>query len=66
MRACVFLVLLVGLTALGGCTTVTKSPAEVSSIYQQMTDLDLRQIGDDWNLLWLADRQYRLTKWQTR
>ena len=57
---------LLGLVAAAGCTTMVKSPAEVKSTYRQALDTDLRQMAEDWNVLWLADRQYRLTRWYTR
>jgi hypothetical protein len=66
MRTFALLVLLVGLAVLAGCTTVTKSPAEVRATYSQAFDLDMRGIADDWNLIWLAERQYRFTRWYTR
>ena len=47
-------------------TTMVKTPAEVRSTYRQVLDADLRQMSEDWNVLWLADRQYRLTRWYTR
>ncbi|MEW6199502.1 MAG: hypothetical protein AB1601_12670 [Planctomycetota bacterium] len=63
--------LLVGLLLIGtglatGCATVTKSPQENRAAMRAITELDLLQMGDDWNLLWLTDRQSRLTKWHTR
>jgi hypothetical protein len=66
MRTLAFLVLLVGLSLLAGCQTVAKSPEEVRRSYRQQLDLDMRGIADDWNLIWLADRQHRFTKWYTR
>ncbi len=58
--------MLLGLVAAAGCTTMVKTPAEVHSTYRQVLDADLRQMSEDWNVLWLADRQYRLTRWYTR
>lgn len=58
--------MLLGLVAAAGCTTMVKTPAEVRSTYRQVLDADLRQMSEDWNVLWLADRQYRLTRWYTR
>jgi hypothetical protein len=49
-----------------GCQTVTKTPDEVNATYKQVLDMDARQLADDWNFLWLADRQYRLTRWHMR
>jgi len=66
MRKCVLLALLAGLTAVAGCATVTKSAAENRANIRAIVELDLRQMADDWNLVWLTDRQCRLTKWHTR
>lgn len=65
MRKFVLLVALIGLAAVAGCG-VARSPREIRNIAKQSADMDLRQLVDDWNFLWLADRQYRLTKWHTR
>jgi hypothetical protein len=62
----VLLGLLLGLVVTAGCATMVKTPAEVESTYRQVLDTDLRQLSEDWNVLWLADRQYRLTRWYTR
>lgn len=66
MRVRVLFLLLVGLTISTGCSGVTKSPAEISRTVEQSVDMDLRQITDDWNMIWLVDRQYRLSKWHMR
>ena len=59
--------LLVGATLLWGCGPgMVKSPDERMNTYRTVYDTDMRQLSDDWDALWLADRQYRLTKWQTR
>jgi hypothetical protein len=66
MRTWVLLGLLLGLIVAAGCATLVKTPAEVESTYRQALDMDMRQMSSDWNVLWLADRQYRLTRWHTR
>jgi uncharacterized protein YceK len=58
--------LALGVAVLCGCATVTKTPEENLNTVAQITDLDMRQMADDWNLIWLQDRQSRLTKWHTR
>ena len=58
--------LLAGLGALAGCATVTKTSQENWNTYRSIAELDTLEIADDWNLIWLADRQTRLTKWHTR
>lgn len=65
MRAVIAFVAFVALVAIPGCG-VTKNSAEVRSTARQSIDLDMRQIVDDWNHIWMVDRQYRLTKWHTR
>ena len=67
MRKSVLFGLLVSLSGLWGCGAgVVKTPAERMNTYRQVLDLDLRQIADDWDTIWLADRQYRMTRWQIR
>ncbi len=66
MRTLLMLVLLIDLATLVGCAGVTKTPSEVAHTTRQTLDLDLRQITDDWNMIWMSDRPYRLTKWYTR
>lgn len=52
--------------ASAGCNGVVKNYDERMNIYGQVLDMDTRQLVDDWDRLWLADRQYRLTRWQLR
>lgn len=65
-RLCCLVVLITPLVVLTGCQGVVKSKEEVRATYDRVLDMDMRQMSDDWNLLWLADRQYRLTKWHLR
>ena len=66
MRKWLLLGLLGGLAAAAGCATVTKSPADNVANFRSIVELDMREMADDWNMIWLTDRQGRLTKWQTR
>lgn len=66
MRMWLLLGLLSGLAVAAGCATVTKTPGENLAHVRSVLELDMLQIGDDWNLIWLADRQGRLTRWHTR
>ncbi len=50
---------------LTGCG-VAQSRQEVTNVAAQSIELDARQLVDDWNSVWLMDRQYRLTRWYTR
>lgn len=52
--------------AVTGCNGVVKNYDERMNTYGQALDMDLRQMVDDWDKVWLADRQYRLTRWHTR
>lgn len=56
-------VVLVGLT---GCNGMVKTYDDRLSMYSQVLDTDARQLVDDWDTFWLADRQYRLTEWYLR
>ena len=58
--------LLAGLALVTGCATVTKTSQENVNTYRSIAELDMQEIGDDWNLIWMADHQTRLTKWHTR
>lgn len=49
-----------------GCATVAKTEEDNENTWKQIADLDERQIGDDWNLIWLSDRQGRLTRFHMR
>lgn len=67
MRKVAFLGVLVGLSLIWGCGSgVVKTEAERANTYRGNFDLDMRQIVDDWDSIWLVDRQYRLTRWQVR
>ncbi|MFQ5805697.1 MAG: hypothetical protein ACE5I3_04520 [Phycisphaerae bacterium] len=67
MRRCVLFGLLIGLSVLMGCGPgVVKTKAERVNAFREGLDLDMRQMADDWDTLWLVNRQYRLTRWQIR
>ena len=66
MRALLLVVAVSVLSTLVGCAGVTKTPAEIGYTMRQAADMDARQLTDDWNTIWLADRQYRLSRWYTR
>jgi hypothetical protein len=67
MRKSVLFALVVGLAVLAGCGPgVVKTPAERVNAFRESVNMDLRQLADDWDTLWLVDRQYRLTRWQVR
>jgi hypothetical protein len=66
MRKWIFWGLLAGLAAAAGCTTVTKSPADNAANMRSIVELDMLEMADDFNMIWLLDKQSRLTKWHTR
>lgn len=66
MRKWILLGVFAGLATLSGCATVTKTPEENMATHRAIVELDMLQMADDWNLIWLNDRQGRLTKWHTR
>jgi hypothetical protein len=66
MRMWLLLGLLAGLALATGCATVTRSPEENTANVRSVLELDMREMADDWNMIWLADRQNRLTRWNTR
>lgn len=68
MRSRLLFATLIGFAALicSGCATMTKTGEESMRSQRQIVDLEMRELTEDWNYLWLADRQPRLTKWHTR
>lgn len=66
MRIWLIIGLTVAVAAAAGCATVTQTPSENQASVKAVTELDLRQMADDWNLMWLVDRQSRMTRWHTR
>lgn len=66
MRKVAFLAVMIAGLSLTGCATLTKTQAERNATYSRVIDTDLRQLAYDWDYLWLAQRQYRLTPWYVR
>ncbi len=66
MRNWLLLGLLAGVGLTAGCATVTQTPKENYLSQRQIAELEFREIADDWNMIWMVDRQNRLTKWRTR
>ncbi len=54
------------LLGLAGCNGMVKTFDDRLNTYSRVLDTDMRQIADDWDTFWLADRQYRLTEWYLR
>ena len=66
MRALLLLALLLGVAVLGGCATMTQSPADVRAAYARSFEYDMRQLADDCNYVLMLDRPSRLSKWVMR
>jgi len=49
-----------------GCAGITRTGEEKMYTFRQAAELDMRGMADDWNMIWLADRQTRLSRWYTR
>jgi hypothetical protein len=61
MKTAILLVLLLAVT-LTGCT-VMESPADRGRRYANITEMNLRMMGDDWDTIWLYDHNSRLSRW---
>lgn len=55
-----------GLAVLAGCATVAQTADENVATRRQIEELGYRQVADDWNLIWVMDRQSRLSRWNSR
>jgi hypothetical protein len=66
LRKGIVLALGAGILMLAGCHGMVDTYEERENRYAEILDRDLRQFADDWDAVWLADRQYRLTRWHVR
>ncbi len=67
MRKWLWLTVLAAAVAYGaGCAGITRTGDENVYTFRQSAELDVRGMADDWNMIWLADRQTRLSRWYTR
>ena len=67
MRKGVLISVLIGLSFLMGCTSgVVKSGDDRVNSFRQSVHMDSLQIIDDWDMLWMVDRQTKLSRWQIR
>lgn len=66
MRKVLVLGLLTLVAGVAGCQTVTMTGAENRAQMKRVCEMEMRQIGDDWNLIWLSERPSRLTRWHSR
>jgi hypothetical protein len=67
MRKILLLTVIACGCAMVGCTAgVAKTVGDRNNAYRRTFNMDMRQIVDDWDKVWLADRQYRLTRYYTR
>lgn len=51
---------------LSGCTMTERTADERFRRYDAITEAQSRMFWEDWDYLWLYDRETRLTKWHTR
>lgn len=51
---------------LGGCTLNERTAGERYSRFARVNEANMHMFWDDWDTLWLYDRESRLTKWHTR
>jgi len=65
MRVLLVLLSVVLVAGLLGCT-VAKTRLEHSQSYKQQYNLENRQLADDIDTWWMADRPSRLSKWEVR
>jgi hypothetical protein len=66
MRWWVLIGVAVTFVGLAGCHGMVKTYDDRMNMYSQVLETDARQLVDDWDTFWLADRQYRLTEWYLR
>ncbi len=48
-----------------GCSGLSDSRAERSRRIKQITELQMKMLVDDWDYLWLYERNSRNTQWHT-
>lgn len=66
MRKLLSILLLLALAvSLSGCT-MTQTPAERHRRIVNNWDIQLRQMGDDWDYMWLLDRPPHLSQYHVR
>ena len=66
MRRVVVLTILLALTAsvvLSGCSTLVETPQARNRRYKQVTDLQMKMAVEDWDYLWLYERNASTTQW---
>lgn len=58
-------IMMAGSFLFSGCSGLTDSRAERSRRIQQITELQMKMLVDDWDYLWLYERSTRNTQWHT-
>ena len=56
---------MVGSFLLSGCASLTESRAERSRRIDQITELQMKMLVDDWDYIWLYERSTSNTQWHT-
>ena len=62
------LLILLGMALVAGAfgCTVTKTAGEHAHAHNRQADLEAREVVEDIDTFWLADRPTRLTRWHVR
>lgn len=66
MRTWVVLGFVAVLGLVAGCATMTRTPQENMANVRSIIEVDALEMADDWNMIWLTDRQCRLSRWHVR
>jgi hypothetical protein len=59
----VLLVLAASVLLPGGCGTLVETPQERTERYKLITDLQCKMAVEDWDYIWLYERNARTTQW---
>jgi hypothetical protein len=66
MKKYVIAAALLILGGIAGCATVAKTGEENLQNYGRIVELESRQMADDFNMIWFADRASRLNRYSMR
>ncbi len=66
MKKLLLLAVVLGSMLLGGCGTLVLTPEERARQHRLITDLQSRMVVDDWDYIWLYEKNSRLTRYHPR
>ena len=66
IRMMITAVLLVGVTSLLGCQTLTRDREQQITKYSRISDLNRRMLNEDLDRIFLLDRPSSLSRWHVR